>query len=598
MNKCSICFKSNREFITSSCNHHICTGCLYKEIFFNYEDFMRTQSDHLEINLKCIICSIGSFKLNRKQVYEKIKSHQNLKEEEPNCSQCTEDTQKILILYCNDCQNFFCASCLTTHPSNHNFTNNSEIKINNNCSIHLGKQLKSECKTCSIPICLICEEINHEGHLMIDVKKAYKDKRQKLYSKLPFPSFQEFNDSLDFKKEKVIKGLRKKSEDFIRDINNLISNLSDTIDFFNNKVSQIEGNFETSVENVKSLFKNFYDDLINISEEDYRNLNFLSKLTDKFKVDFFDYTDLKYKEINSFLNQDVKSLREKINEIKEISFINLTTHDYSKSSWFYKFEKYVENLIELNNHQILTTIGNKIRIFKLNDNNLELVETHEVGSRKIVSIIQLENDKFAYYSNYHIFICDSKFKVLNKLPAKFVVSKICKLSRNSFAVGYTTEIIEIYSKDNFSEDYSLNLTYTSFSVNSLLYIPKNNFLLAGSEKGLIKVWNLNYENFEKANKLLTGHFNTVSSLIYVNDDIFISSCSHYIRIWSINDFACIKSISSNLNHFTNLISLGEKYFLTVLIDKSLFSFNSSRYNTRAPLEYLEVLNEISILKFI
>jgi hypothetical protein len=70
MNKCSICHSTNKESVASSCDHIICASCLHKEIFYNYDYYMKTEKIDEEMELKCIICSKGNFLLTKKTIYE------------------------------------------------------------------------------------------------------------------------------------------------------------------------------------------------------------------------------------------------------------------------------------------------------------------------------------------------------------------------------------------------------------------------------------------------------------------------------------------------------------------------------------------------
>jgi WD40 repeat protein len=91
------------------------------------------------------------------------------------------------------------------------------------------------------------------------------------------------------------------------------------------------------------------------------------------------------------------------------------------------------------------------------------------------------------------------------------------------------------------KEYKLN----TGDVNSLLYLPKQNYLIAGSRYSTIDVINLSEGT---SIHTLTGHSNDVTSIISLNDETFASSCLGEIKIWSIKSDTSIQCIQTIVVH--------------------------------------------------
>lgn len=323
MDKCSICRCSNKECIMASCNHSICAGCIHKEIFFNYITFISAEKLSDELKIICIICNKGTFKSTKKKIFELLDSLKNIKEDKPQCGTCNAGSNNQVKLFCIDCKLFSCNECEDSNHADHTFTKNlKKLVYNNKCLIHSEENLKLDCKTCSIPICLICEKLNHQGHQMDYIKEAYAKKKEKRLNNLTnLDNYDEFCTNLDREKTLIKNSLNEKSQDFTKKIQNIISSLQIIFSSFKDQTWQIEENLNLSVDNIKILYKKFFEDLNNIKEEDYMNLYLLNKLPEKYeKIILKEKIDEKYKTTILKLNSELEKFKEEITNIKEVSF--------------------------------------------------------------------------------------------------------------------------------------------------------------------------------------------------------------------------------------------------------------------------------------
>lgn len=167
--------------------------------------------------------------------------------------------------------------------------------------------------------------------------------------------------------------------------------------------------------------------------------------------------------------------------------------------------------------------------------------------------IQLENGDIIYRcGRTDLTLCDKDLNIVKILTEEYHIWSICELSELSFAIGLEDGSINIYSYNSGSQPSKnsqkevKNYKFHSHLVSCLLYIPNHNYLVSGSYDKTINVLSL-LKNQEKSIKKLTGHFNYISSLININDELFASGSFMRIKIWSVTkDFECIMTLKNNL----------------------------------------------------
>jgi hypothetical protein len=595
---------------------------------------MKVENPEEEITMKCVICNIGDFLLNKNTIYQVLGSLENIKEEIPKCGKCPEGLNNKVILYCKDCKIFLCHYCFTAHPSEHTLTKNLNVKTYNNlCTIHSEQTLMFECKTCSKPICLICEKIGHQGHQFSYIKDAYKEKKEKINKKLPFTTFEKFNTHLQEEKIKIQDDLKKKSKEFTDNIESLIFLLNELIYSYKNKIALFEENFKISTYNLKVLFKRFYEDLLNTPDDDYLNLYILSKLPDDYgKINLNQSININNISISSSVNIQLLKLKDELKNIKEISFTSNPVmnsrkisskdntcdkndkNDKHGNSIFihpaldlsrnpiinemsipfnpnYKkiesiqFNDIISTFLEIDNNLILGASFNYLYMFKLSINNNSLKLLKNIPLKKNLlnppALLLLDNgnivhggDKLNIYDKYLNFV--GEIHLNNNLNENHNLS-LCRISEKSFAAGFNKGCIKILTRNSnqkYCEEHSL--TNHINDVTSLLYLINPEYLLSGS-LGEIKIWKLSQQSTPI--KTLIGHRNYVKSIIYLNNEMF-ASCCRDIKIWSIkDDFKCLKTINAHWDIINSLKLIGNNYIITPSSEK-----NFKIWNARDPYE--------------
>ena len=422
---------------------------------------------------------------------------------------------------CFSCKKNICPLCKMSHDNNHILMDYSQKDFK--CNIH-NELNNFYCIQCKKDICILCEKdhINHNkkslGEIMPDKKKLEENKDN----------------------------LKKKIEEFEKDIQNIIKIFNDVI------------------RNIQAYY-NIYDDIITAYEIQNRNYRVLQNIND-----INNYNDTFIKDLNKIIeNSDIKSKFEKIlnvwneinhkeesqenkNEIKKekevnsyeklsnlelmaqnLMEVNLTENsfniEYIKKVKSYKRNKSFDKAIYLSNKKIIL-FSNKgylavydlqtgknfykeiigLRdIIKLNDENLILAEKHKLKLIKVndkdISIIQeldntisrpelclLSSGKILLYENEHSSIHFYSY-VDNKLISdnysikgiKNGIRNICEINKNELAIIYW-EYGKIYGYNDFLVFYDLEkkeiIKTIDINGDKLCLLNKYNLIVISSSK--------------------------------------------------------------------------------------------------------------------
>lgn len=96
----------------------------------------------------------------------------------------------------------------------------------------------------------------------------------------------------------------------------------------------------------------------------------------------------------------------------------------------------------------------------------------------------------------------------------------------------------------------------------MIYLPKHNYILSGSQDRTINVLSLNDKN---SIKKITDHNNWVTSILLLSDETFSSASRGVIKIWSIkSEIECIKTIDAHekSRYTMNLHLLGNNFMIS------------------------------------
>jgi hypothetical protein len=390
MFKCSICKNKNNEIITTSCEHSVCSKCLYLFILFNYTIFVKTEKIDLEIEMKCMICEKGHFKMSKIKINELLLS--SFKDKEENFIFC-EECQKNKItpvnkakLKCKDCDFNLCLQCFDSHPNNHNITNNLDSK--NFCIVHTNYPLAFECEQCKVPTCTICERVSHKDHKMLFIQDACKNKKDNLKLTYFGLTFESYLFGLDIDEKKVLNQIKSKIDEFKKDITDLIKNLQDLILFFDNKFKESIENYKYTNKIIKCLFRKLNENTINTPSDDYLKLYALTKLPEQFpKVEFIE------KDNKNFIDCLKYNIKKFIEEFKKVKVVEISLlENLVDGALIFKKSKQGQKFQDKSVSTFSTSFSNLGNSFfglsqdnKCSDKNVE-IENEENSQQKSIQI--------------------------------------------------------------------------------------------------------------------------------------------------------------------------------------------------------------------
>ncbi|XP_033126291.1 tripartite motif-containing protein 2-like [Anneissia japonica] len=185
--ECPICFKRLNQPKTLGCMHSFCLKCL--------EDWTNKSG-----NTICPICTepyvvpegglqklVPNVVINN--LLEYLEHIQKGGDKKTSCSCCEE----ISALYCRDCMQYFCQTCIHHHKSISTLKGHTLLTIQELCQLspqeraslrptlcqkHTTLPLKFYCSTCCEPICLECTIIDHSQvdgkHRLIAINDAFE----------------------------------------------------------------------------------------------------------------------------------------------------------------------------------------------------------------------------------------------------------------------------------------------------------------------------------------------------------------------------------------------------------------------------------------
>jgi WD40 repeat protein len=237
---------------------------------------------------------------------------------------------------------------------------------------------------------------------------------------------------------------------------------------------------------------------------------------------------------NEVMKKQLKDMNIQPKVLPNNKYTTTDVQNFKKCSSL-KFNHDINGLLELCDGSFPCWTKNEIKLLKLDGDKLELIKSFYINTFDswIFPIKQKKGNIIFKGSSKELTICDKDFNVIKRYEKSSNIKSLCSISNLSFAIGLEDGTLKIYLiNSNTQEHVFYQFNKHSKAIWSLLYLPKQNYLLSGSWDKTINVTCLSER---KLIKTLTGHSDWVSSLISLNDETFASGSEGEIKIWSIKE---------------------------------------------------------------
>ena len=569
--KCYYCHLFQKDLDTFSCDHKICSICLFRRIFLNNIKDLKNEKDEIEIKCKCnegnlIKSTDGIFEINNKKniIYsEKYKNANNTSSQE---NSCIIHGNKNFTKYCVNCSEELCSDCLTNNTDkhlNHNICPREDI-INRlkidlmETKLKLGTKDDFENKWNEI-----CNKIKEESQnnfeedmhkieevakAIIDFRKDYEEKYQKELTKVVkiLKLYKLFYLDYYLQKKEAEDTLNINLLRYSKSINYELSNIEITknVEFYN-KLDDIK----KSLDNLKDE-KNCFSGNFNFSEisHNYKIQQTIEKSHEKLINGIFEIENNKI--LTGALDFTIKIFQEKNNKFENIKVIKGLCGA-------------ICCMTQLNDGSIVTSAANNndMKIWaKQGNDNYVIRQSLSAHSKPVLSFSQLENGKIISGGWDNLIIIWDKDKSgyyieKQRIKDKKPITKIVSLTNNRFAFTSDNRISKNGILDDIFDDLDFNqdveydkdeenefiicfqLTKHIGRVRAMLQL-KCGYLLSGSgemgkkKESIIIVWRPNDLDGFYYVQSLHGHKSDINGLIELKDGrIASSSKDRTIRLW-------------------------------------------------------------------
>ena len=590
---CNFCNNPHENNEVFSCNHKICSVCLFRRIFIlNIKDFNNTKNE-IEVKCKCnegnLIKNVDElFAINnqKNEIYaEEIKSKCYSQEEKELCS---SHKKKKNSKYCSDCYKDLCEDCISNHNIhlNHTLYSNEylvnilkkqlkDIKINLLTKDDFEKRWNEICnkikEKAQINFDETMDEIEELAEAIIDFRKNYEEKYKIELTKIVkvLKLYKLFY--LDYYLEKK-EAEETNNINLLRYANSISSELSD-IEIKKDEI------FFNKLENIKNCLNDLRMEKMNFEasftftdiSKNYKIEQLIEKSHDKLINGIFEID--KNKVITGSLDYQLKIWEEKNNKFENIkkikgicgavccmaklsdgSILTSAANNNNINIWAKQGDdnyiikqslsshiKPVLTLAQLENGKIVSGGWDNLIIIWDKDNSGCYIEKQRIKDKKpIMKIVALKNDKFAFTSDNRIRIMIQKTKHFNISP-KYNDAK--KENTDNEIINDVFDDLEFdqeveYDKD---EENSFIVCYKLSKhvgrVRCMLELKNGYFLSGAGDAGKKKdsnifVWKPNDLDGFFYVQTLHGHQSDINGLIELKDGrVASSSKDRTIRIW-------------------------------------------------------------------
>lgn len=579
-----------------SCNHHQCITCFTRKLLLTR--FSALSLTNSNITFTCP-CSSGSIELPLDECVKILSSPQQIQPR-----RCSNHSRPYKV-YCPDCRIWLCDQCLNVFHDDlfiHHTTTDTPFITGTNCTVHRKKTTERYCYQCNKFICSECikHSNKHNNHATLSLKE-YKRVIQKKQNKLKYHTYNDIENYLDNRLERLLNKYNTSIESIRNKIDNCIRKLEEIKREYVERSEEHIEHTKKMFNIVKKVYEAYYKEY-NESQFDLGSLEFLEKVN-------HELLDVTYVSVNvDALNKAMRGILELQGNVFNIKFVfsnskkltNIktidTTNEISALCVLHNGNDFVtghsNGLISLY-HSIINDNGKVLRPTKCerkehkrtintikeltnsdNNNNIRLIscssdkhinvwecsiDTSNIPSLKcihtydtihtasVIDIIELSDNRIVSSggdNSLKIWEMESNNDTVDNcidLTENVNYEKcLCKIDDNIIATGSVDRRVKIWNVQKKSVQRFL-VGHTSY-VNTLLLLKEKKKLISGDGDGLIIVWKLqeHKNKYQYGHKILTGHSGAIQGIALMNDNSQIVSCSNdkSIRVWDLDRLRC------------------------------------------------------------
>ena len=475
------------------------------------------------------------------------------------CSTCKQPSNKSKIIYCFQCDKYYCDKCLNTHNIDTNKLHNiiNVIEKNIKCKLH-NKICDKYCFKCKLNLCELCEM--HKDHYVELFKDVYPSDEDIYHFNQIKKIILIDLEKKEKENEKSIELLKEEKENKGKDKEEEKENENSEEDEYNEEnVEEIIKMKEELIIKIKKLkeyieiktlfIKSFSRNITNYNY--INNINNIIRCLNLIERPYFKNDTIKH--INILEKNDKNNIENKI-LIKSLHF----EKRYS-TTWCMK----KLNTIEINhkNKLELIAIGNSennvILINLLNFQIYQVIQEHE---KTVYSLEQYKDDPNFLFSSssdsfINVYILDKTYKYklvqkLQKLPefTGYEINKVIALS-NRLLVSSDRGSITIWKSNNTEENTINYEDYFEIVIDEdtchLLEVNPSIFVATQyQEGGTFQVYKNNGKSFPLLGELKNTitHGNSSNGLAKINDNLVCSGGKTLFYIISIEPLQIVQKI--------------------------------------------------------
>nr|XP_054761612.1 tripartite motif-containing protein 2-like [Lytechinus pictus] len=278
--ECPVCLSTFTDPKILSCSHTFCKTCLDNYLL----------ECHGNCQIRCPVCravtqvpnkDVGKLQVNLalKSLIEDMEGHPQI------CTNCKSNDKPHSVVYCQDCGNYLCTSCLNTHSQWEGFIGHDVIAMSEissgkvsvrkyrKCRKHLKEDEGCFCSSCRRFTCFRCVVMEHtgEGHKVIE-GAAYEDKHMKgieeLKSKVDKKQscFQKYIDFIDEQTKSVDNAKKQCTSDINKAYDDAVRHLTEKRESLLREVKETTEGAEKELESMKTTAKKHINQLTTMAE--------------------------------------------------------------------------------------------------------------------------------------------------------------------------------------------------------------------------------------------------------------------------------------------------------------------------------------------